>query len=344
MGRRAARPCGGVWMKASGLHWVTFCAHRKSPKKRMRGGFRFPPLLTHPLKRHKRGVRAPLGLPPRDRETGDQKRRFPRHRALMLCKFASLTNHTYQRAEREIDAATIRLRAIRTAVTINGQGFRHGKQITRAAALVFFLVTFSKVKKPPGAGRNPASPVPPRDENVWQQGSAPCKAVVFLLAQKGDRTAQAAFSCRFAAIHLELRQAFPLHSLRSASAMTLLMAELLIVHSRKVPASVSAPQGAHALSFRAKRGIPRSEAYTFVDGDSSALARLRMTGNMRACACVPEHFSVRTFNSHKPKRGAWNRRKHNSNMSDLHRSNDKQSGLSTQKGNYQKRSFWFSFW
>jgi hypothetical protein len=82
------------------------------------------------------------------------------------------TNHTHQRAEREIGAATMRIRATRTAVTINGQGFRHGKQITRAAALVFFLVPFSKVKKEPGggdgipalsspAGRNPASHVPP---------------------------------------------------------------------------------------------------------------------------------------------------------------------------------------
>ena len=80
----------------------------------------------------------------------------------------------------------------------------------------------------------------------WMQGCAPCTAVVFLLAQKDDGTAQAAFSCRFAAIHLELRQAFPLHSLRSASALTLLMEELLIVHRRIVPAFISAPQGAHA--------------------------------------------------------------------------------------------------
>jgi hypothetical protein len=80
-----------------------------------------------------------------------------------------------------------------------------------------------------------------------------------------------------------MRQGFPLHSLRSASAVTLLMAELLIVHSRKVPASVSALR-AHVLSFRAKRGISHSEAYASADGDSSALARLRMTGDMRACA------------------------------------------------------------
>jgi hypothetical protein len=70
----------------------------------------------------------------------------------------------------------------------------------------------------------------------------------------------------------------PLHSLRSASAVTLFPAELRIVHSRKVPASVSAPQGADPLSFRAKRGISHSGAYSIVDGDSSALARLRMTG------------------------------------------------------------------
>ena len=76
----------------------------------------------------------------------------------MLCKFVNLTSHTRQRAEREIGATAMRLRAIRTAVTIKGQGFRPGKRTTRAAALVFFLVTFSKVKKPPGAGRNPASP------------------------------------------------------------------------------------------------------------------------------------------------------------------------------------------
>jgi hypothetical protein len=56
---------------------------------------------------------------------------------------------------------------------LNGQGCRLGKQTTRAAALVFFLVPFSKVKKEPsegrrpsklspGAGRNPASPRPRR--------------------------------------------------------------------------------------------------------------------------------------------------------------------------------------
>jgi hypothetical protein len=38
-------------------------------------------------------------------------------------------------------------------------------------------------------------------------------AVVFLLAQKGDA---------------KMRQGFPLHSLRSASAMTLLMAEFFV--------------------------------------------------------------------------------------------------------------------
>jgi hypothetical protein len=43
-------------------------------------------------------------------------------------------------------------------VTIKGQGSRHGKQITRAAALVFFLVTFSKVKKSPSEGWKPSNP------------------------------------------------------------------------------------------------------------------------------------------------------------------------------------------
>jgi hypothetical protein len=66
--------------------------------------------------------------------------------------------------------------------------------------------------------------------DVWMQGCAPCTAVVFLLAQKDDR---------------KMRQAFPLHSLCSASAMTLLPAELPIVHRRMVPASVSALR-AHA--------------------------------------------------------------------------------------------------
>jgi hypothetical protein len=74
------------------------------------------------------------------------------------------TCHASLSAERESGVITIRLRATRKAVTINGQGFRHGNRITRAAALVFFLVTFSKVKKLPGAGRNPASPVPRRAE------------------------------------------------------------------------------------------------------------------------------------------------------------------------------------
>jgi hypothetical protein len=80
----------------------------------------------------------------------------------MQSEFVNLTTHTHQRAERENDAITMRLRAIRTEVTINGQDSRHGKRITRAAALVFFLVTFSKVKKLPSAGRNPASPRPRR--------------------------------------------------------------------------------------------------------------------------------------------------------------------------------------
>jgi hypothetical protein len=81
---------------------------------------------------------------------------------LQIAQVSTPINHTSLSVEREIDAITMRLRATRIAVTTNGQGSRHGKQITRAAALVFFLVTFSKVKKPPGAGRNPASPVPPR--------------------------------------------------------------------------------------------------------------------------------------------------------------------------------------
>jgi len=133
------------------------------------------------------------------------------------------------------------------------------------------------------------------------KGCAPCTAVVFLLAQKDDGTAQAAFSCRFAAIHLELRQAFPLHSLCSASAMTLLPAELRIVHRRMVHTPVFAPQGA------------------------------RME---KIC---------KSHNSHKPTRGARNRRNGNASTSDTHGSNDKRSGLSTRKGNHQKRSFWFSF-
>jgi hypothetical protein len=65
--------------------------------------------------------------------------------------------------------------------------------------------------------------------------------------------------------------------------MTLLMIKLRIVHSRMAPAFISALR-AHVLSFRAKRGISHSEAYASADGDSSALARLRMTGDMRACA------------------------------------------------------------
>jgi hypothetical protein len=69
----------------------------------------------------------------------------------------------------------------------------------------------------------------PLRRDDWMQGCAPCTAVVFLLAQKDGG---------------KMRQGFPMHSLRSASAMTLLPAELRIVHRRKVPASVSAPQGA----------------------------------------------------------------------------------------------------
>jgi hypothetical protein len=134
-------------MQGSALRWVTFCAHRKLPKRRMRGGFRFPPLMTLSLKRHKRGVRAPLGLPPRERETGDQKRRFPRHRALIRSKFVSPANHTRRRAEREIDATTMRLRAARTAAAIKGQDFRHGRESTGNAVSGFLFGDFFKSEK-----------------------------------------------------------------------------------------------------------------------------------------------------------------------------------------------------
>ena len=97
---------------------------------------------------------------------------FPRF-ALIRSEFVRLANYTRQRAERESGAATMRLRATRTAVTTNGQGCRHGKRITRAAALVFFLVTFSKVKKPPGAGRNPASFVPRRARTFGRRAARP---------------------------------------------------------------------------------------------------------------------------------------------------------------------------
>ena len=142
----------------------------------------------------------------------------------------------------------MRLRATRAAVTIKGQGYRHGKEITRNVVSGFLFSGFFKSEKATRCRTESCIPRPRRARwwDDWMQGCAPCTAVVFLLAQKDDGTAQAAFSCRFAAIHLELRQAFPLHSLRSASAVTLLLLKLLIVHSRIVPASVFAPQGAHA--------------------------------------------------------------------------------------------------
>jgi hypothetical protein len=155
----------------------------------------------------------------------------------------------------------------------------------------------------------------------WMQGSAPCTAVVFLLAQKDDR---------------KMRQAFPLHSLCSASAMTLLMLKLRIVYRRIVHTPVSAPLGADLLSFRAKRGISHSEACAIVDGDSSALSRLRMTGSILS-------LRVCTDNSHTSMRGARNRRSHYANTSDMHSGNDKRLGLSTRKADYKGGSPCFLF-
>ena len=118
----------------------------------------------------------------------------------------------------------MRLRAIRVAVTIKGQGSRHGKRITRAAALVFFLVPFSKVKKEPGGGDGiPAPSSSPRRRRL-DAGLRALHPVTFRSCGKLPKA----------------RQGFPLHSLRSASAMTLLMIKLRIVHSRNVPASVFA--------------------------------------------------------------------------------------------------------
>jgi cysteinyl-tRNA synthetase len=59
-----------------------------------------------------------------------------------------------------------------------------------------------------------------------------------------------------------------------------------------------APQGADALSFRAERGIPHSEAYTY--------RRWRFFG---ACAPQNDRGFLYTFKSHKSTRGARNRRK-----------------------------------
>ena len=59
-------------------------AQKGDGKMRRRGGFRFPPLLTFSLEATQEGASAPLlDYPIRERETGDQKRMFPRHRALM---------------------------------------------------------------------------------------------------------------------------------------------------------------------------------------------------------------------------------------------------------------------
>jgi hypothetical protein len=76
------------------------------------------------------------------------------------------TNYTRQRAEREIDATTMRLRATRTAVTINGQDFRHRKEITRNAVSGFLFSSFFKSEKGTrGRGRNPRALVPRRTES-----------------------------------------------------------------------------------------------------------------------------------------------------------------------------------
>jgi hypothetical protein len=167
-------------------------------------------LSARPERRRKDvAVRAPLGLPRWGRETrsggtgvlravipsGARNPPFEgcvhrRGRFFGACapqndrghsEFTGMHQQVIQDNARSAKAtlSTMRLRATRKAVTINGQGSRHGKRITRAAALVFFLVTFSKVKKPPGAGRNPASPVPRGAENVWPQGCAACTAGTF---------------------------------------------------------------------------------------------------------------------------------------------------------------------
>ena len=150
----------------------------------------------------------------------------------MRSRFVNLTTHTRQRAEREIDAITIRIRAIRTEIMINGQGFRPSKEITRNAVSGFLFGDFFKSEKVTRCRTE--SCIPPSAPSAmvgrFAAGLRALHPVTFRSCGKSPKA----------------RQAFPLHSLRSASALTLLIAELRIVHSRMVHTSVSAPQGAHA--------------------------------------------------------------------------------------------------
>jgi hypothetical protein len=148
-------------MQDSVLHRVTFCTRRKSPmaqatfscrfaaihlEKRMRGGFRFPPLMTLPLKATQEGRPRPSWITPEGRKARDGNEGCTAL-APMQSKFASLSNHTIQRAERENDAITMRLRATRTAATINGQDFRHGRESTGNAVSGFLFGDFFKSEK-----------------------------------------------------------------------------------------------------------------------------------------------------------------------------------------------------
>jgi hypothetical protein len=154
------------------------------------------------------------------------------------------------------------------------------------------------------------------------QGCAPCMAVVFLLAQKDDRKMRMRGGFRFPPL-----MTFPLKRHKRGVRAPL----GLPPRERETDEKGLVPQGADALSFRAERGIPHSEAYAVAKGDSSALARLRMTA-----------FYIFS-KSHKSTRGARKQRNHNTTTSDSHGSNDKRSGLTTRKADYKGGSPCFLF-
>jgi hypothetical protein len=197
------------------------------------------------------------------------------------------------------------------------------------------------VKKPPGAGRNPASFVPRRARTFGRRAARPegCGRLDagvppalgdFLYAQKVTKDAHER-GISISPSHDSLLEATQEGRPRPSWITP------MGTRDCGQEAKASASQGAHALSFRAERGIPYSEAVSTVEGDSSALTRLRMTGGILS-------LRVCTNKSYKSTRGARKRRNHNAITSDSHGSNDKRSGLATRKGKHRKRSFRFSFW
>jgi hypothetical protein len=159
----------------------------------------------------------------------------------------------------------MRLRATRVAVTINGQGSRHGKEITRNAVSGFLFGDFFKSEKGTrgGDGIPALSSVARCGGDGWMQGCAPCTAVVFLYAQKVTKDAHER------GISISPSHDFSLEATQEGRPRP----SWITPRGRETETRDARDSALRAdlLSFRAERGIPHSEAYAIVDGDSSAL-------------------------------------------------------------------------